>query len=315
MTLRERMTTALDGNIPDSVLTFELEFQLEEEMFGKTFDYSKISEESILKYTPKEKDIVVNQYHEHWADLYINKLEYSSVPVPLLLDFGSSLDSIRKFRKYIGNSAMIHGHGDGTFAIPDGNRMYDFAYRMADEPEELVAEALRNAQAAIERNKLLIDAGVDCLILCSDYCYNNGPFISPEHFEIYIQPYLAMIIESARKEGAYTIKHTDGNIMRILDMLVQTNPHAIHSLDPMAKVDIAEVKRLVGDKVALCGNVNCALMQTGTDEEVIASAEYSMNSGKPGGGYIYCTSNVPFKGLPVERYKLILNVWRRMRKY
>lgn len=315
MTLRERMVAALDREIPDSVPTFELEFQLEEEMFGTTFDYGKISAESFSKYTSIEKDIVISQYHEHWADLYINKLEYSSVPAPLLIDFNNSLDSIRKFRKFIGSSAMIHAPGDGTYSVPDGNSMYDFAYKMADEPETLVSEALRNAQGAIERNKMLIDAGVDCLILCSDYCYNNGPFLSPEHFSIYIQPYLAMIIEAARKEGAYTIKHTDGNIMPILDMLVQTNPHAIHSLDPMAKVDIAEVKRLVGDKVALCGNVNCALMQTGTDEEVIASAEYAMNSGKPGGGYIYCTSNVPFKGLPVERYELILKVWRSMRKY
>lgn len=90
---------------------------------------------------------------------------------------------------------------------------------------------------------------------------------------------------------------------------------AIHSLDPQAKVDIRKVKELVGDKVCLCGNVNCALMQTGTDEEVIKSAEYALTYGKPGGGYIFCTSNVPFKGLSADRYRLILNVWKRIRKY
>ncbi|MGN1250347.1 MAG: hypothetical protein ACI4XW_09725, partial [Candidatus Spyradocola sp.] len=37
--------------------------------------------------------------------------------------------------------------------------------------------------------------------------------------------------------------------------------------------------------------------------------------GKPGGGYIFCTSNVPFKGMPPERYRLILDVWKRMRDY
>ena len=45
------------------------------------------------------------------------------------------------------------------------------------------------------------------------------------------------------------------------------------------------------------------------------SAEYCPTSGKPGGGSLFCTSNVPFKGMPPERYKLILDVWKRMRDY
>ena len=37
--------------------------------------------------------------------------------------------------------------------------------------------------------------------------------------------------------------------------------------------------------------------------------------GGENGGYIFATSNVPFKGMPPERYKLILDIWKRMRKY
>lgn len=58
-----------------------------------------------------------------------------------------------------------------------------------------------------------------------------------------------------------------------------------------------------------------AALQTGTEEEVVASAEYCLTYGKPRGGYIFCTSNVPFKGMPSERYRLILDVWKRMRAY
>ena len=35
--------------------------------------------------------------------------------------------------------------------------------------------------------------------------------------------------------GFYVIKHTDGNIMPILDQLVERKPHALHSLDPQAR--------------------------------------------------------------------------------
>ena len=309
MTPKERAAAALTLHIPDMVPTFELEFQLEEEMFGKRF----LKQEDIENSTLKEREKLLRENAEYMVEVY-ESLEYSIIPVHYF-DFNGILETGRYLRELIGDRIMITHHGDGTFAIPDGDDMYEFAYKIADDPEGLKKEAENMAAKAIERNKKLAEAGFDCLILCADYCYNSGPFLSPKLFGEYVQPYLYKIINEAKKEGLYTIKHTDGNIMPILDQLVECKPNALHSLDPMAKVDIKEVKELVGDKVCLCGNVNCALMQTGTDEEVIKNAEYCLTYGKPGGGYIFSTSNVPFKGLPPERYKLILDVWKRMRVY
>ena len=160
----------------------------------------------------------------------------------------------------------------------------------------------------LDRAERLRGHGVDGFALCCDYCFNDGPFLSPTMFAEFVTPFLAELVAGYRQMGYYVIKHTDGQIMPILDQLVACRPHALHSLDPMAGVDIAEVKRLVGDRVCLIGNVNCALMQTGTDEEVRASAEYALRSGMPGGGSIFSTSNVAFKGLPLERYELIMQV-------
>ena len=172
------------------------------------------------------------------------------------------------------------------------------------------------ADGAIEYNKKLFDCGIESFMLCSDYCYNSGPFLSPQMFSEYITPYLYDIIDNIRKMGGYAIKHTDGNIMPILDQLISCEPHCIHSIDPMAGVDIAEVKRQTYPKgIAMCGNVNCALMQTGTDEEVRESALYAIRSGKPGGGYIFSTSNVPFRGLDLNRYLMILDIWKEHRYY
>ena len=210
---------------------------------------------------------------------------------------------------------MLLAHGDGTFAIPDGAGMLEFVYRIADDPQGVHDQAERMVRDAIAHDLRLLDAGLDGFILCSDYCFNKGPFLSPKMFGEFVTPYLARLIAAIREHGGYAIKHTDGNIMPILDQLVSTNPHALHSIDPMAGVDIREVKRLVGDKVALCGNVHCAAMQTGTEQDVIDSAEYCLTWAKPGGGYVYCTSNIPFKGLPLERYLLVLDVWKRMRDY
>ena len=309
MTPKERAVAALTLKVPDMVPTFELEFQLEQEMFGKAFlRYRDVEGKSQM-----EREKLIKKNAEYMIQVY-EALEYSIIPVHYL-DWEGNMDTARYIRQLTGDRFMLTTHGDGTFSLPDGNEMYEFAYSIADDPDEMKERAVKMADEAVERNKALAYAGFDSLILCADYCYNSGPFISPEMFKEYIQPYLYRIIEEARKLGLYTIKHTDGNIIPILEQLVECKPHAIHSIDPMARVDIKEVKKLVGDKVCLCGNVNCALMQTGTDQEVVESAEYCLTHAKPGGGYIFCTSNVPFKGLMPERYRLILDVWKRMREY
>ena len=53
----------------------------------------------------------------------------------------------------------------------------------------------------------------------------------------------------------------------------------LHSLDPQGRVDLAEVKRRVGDRVCLIGNVNCALLQTGSDDEVVADVRRALHQG------------------------------------
>ncbi len=144
---------------------------------------------------------------------------------------------------------------------------------------------------------------------------NTGPFLSPAQFDDFVTPYLARLIAGYRERGFYVIKHTDGNIMPILDQLVQANPHALHSIDPQAGVDIAEVKRLVGDRVCLIGNANCGLLDSGTDEEVVENVRYCLRHGMPGGGYIFSTSNCVYTGMRLSRYELMLDVWRKHGNY
>ena len=303
------MATALNLGIPDRVPTFELEFQLSEELMGKPF----LTESDLKGLSEAEVDRRIAENAEFMIEVY-DRLEHDAICIQYLNEQHTK-QTIRRLHEFSGDRFMLLAHGDGTFAIPDGAGMLEFVYRIADDPQGVHDQAERMVRDAIAHDLRLLDAGLDGFILCSDYCFNKGPFLSPKMFGEFVTPYLARLIAAIREHGGYAIKHTDGNIMPILDQLVSTNPHALHSIDPMAGVDIREVKRLVGDKVALCGNVHCAAMQTGTEQDVIDSAEYCLTWAKPGGGYVYCTSNIPFKGLPLERYLLVLDVWKRMRDY
>jgi uroporphyrinogen decarboxylase len=75
------------------------------------------------------------------------------------------------------------------------------------------------------------------------------------------------------------------------------------------------VKRRYADQICLIGNVNCGLLDTGTEEQVIASCRYDLQHGMPGGGYIFATSNCIYTGMRLARYELMLDVWRREGNY
>ena len=309
MTHRERMIAALNRKIPDRVPTFELEFQLTEELMGR----KHLCEEDLRGLDERETQRKLKDYAAFLIRLY-ETLEHDAICLHYLSTKHIG-DVIGYIRELSGNEFMILAHGDGTLAIPDGDGMYELSLALYETPDALHRKCRQMADDAIARDRYLMGRGIDGFILCSDYCFNQGPFLSPAMFAEFIAPYLKDIIAAIRAEGGWAIKHTDGNIMPIIDQLAACHPHALHSLDPMAGVDIRAVKERWGGQLALCGNVHCAAMQTGTEQDVISSAEYCLKYGKPGGGYIYCTSNIPFKGLPLERYQLVLDVWKKYRDY
>ena len=313
---RQRFIAALErrpliGRVPH----FELVFFLTMEAFGKVHP-SHRNYGQWMQMEEQER----NLHRDEMADIFVRtaeRYEQSAIfmhPNPNTVE--EDIQIIDRIREQSGDRYFLMRHGDATFSIPDGTQMTDFVYRLYDEPQKVKAEAQQRVNLALERAETLArHGGLDGFALCADYCFNSGPFLSPDQFSEFITPYLVQLIAGYRSLGFYVIKHTDGNIMPILDQLLEANPHALHSLDPQGGVDMAEIKRICGHRVCLIGNVNCGLLDTGTDEEVIESVRYALHHGMPGGGYIFSTSNCIYTGMRLARYELMLDVWRREGNY
>ncbi len=316
VTPRQRFIAALErrpltGRVPH----FELVFYLTMEAFGRVHPLHR-SYTQWDQMEEREREL----HRIDMADIYLKtaeKYDHDAIflhPNPDTLEEAQRLIDV--VRKRSGDRYFLMMHGDPTFEIPEGERLTEFCYRIADDGGAMHEEAQRRVERALRRAEVLQrHGGLDGFALCSDYCFNEGPFLSPAMFAEFIAPYLTSTITAYRALGFYTIKHTDGNIRPILDQLVDANPHALHSLDPQAGIDIADVKMRFGHRVCLIGNVNCGLLQSGTPEEVEENVRYALRHGMPGGGYVFSTSNCVFTGLPLSRYELMLDIWRREGTY
>jgi uroporphyrinogen decarboxylase len=316
-TPRELFIRALERQEPLSgrVPHFELVFYLTMEAFGKVHPTHR----AYSQWNQMEES-ECRLHRQDMADIYIataERFEHNAIFIHVNPDSTiETLHMVDLIREKTGDRFFLLRHGDATFSIPDGEHMLDFALKLREEPWVVKNEAQRMVDDALRQAEVFQKhGGLDGFALCADYCFNSGPFLSPRMFAEFISPYLARLIQGYREMGFYTIKHTDGNIMPVIDQLVQANPHALHSLDPQGGVDIAEVKQRFGNQVCLIGNVNCGLMDTGTDEDVIASARYALRQGMPGGGYIFSTSNCVYTGMKLSRYEIILDVWQKEGNY
>jgi uroporphyrinogen decarboxylase len=316
-TPRQRFIDALErkplrGRVPH----FELVFYLTMEAFGKLHplhrDYSQW-----FQMEEKEREL----HRRDMASVFIETAEcYEHSAIFVHPNPGVPAETVRLIeiiREQTGDKYFLMKHGDVTLGIPsNGKEMMELAVRLKQEPGKLKAEAQQRVNETLERaEKYYLSSSLDGMALCTDYCTNTGPFMRPSQFSEFVTPYLAQLIKGYREMGFYTIKHTDGNIMPILDQLLQTNPHALHSLDPQAGVDMAQVKKMAGTSVCLMGNVDCGLLDRGREAQVVASARYALHNGMPSGGYVFSTSNCIYTGMPLERYDLMLKVWREEGNY
>jgi uroporphyrinogen decarboxylase len=312
LTPRQRFIAALERRpLPGLVPTFELVFFLTMEVFGKVHPGHR-SYHQWLQMSESER----RAWRRDIAGLYVATAErfgHSAIMLhPFQWDVEEAVGLIDAVREISGDRYYLMIDGDATPAIPNGAAMEEMSLRMAEEPEQVDAQTATRVDNAIARAEAIVrHGGLDGFVLCCDYCFNSGPFLPLPWFDRFVLPHLTRLLGAYRQMGLYTIKHTDGNIMPILDRLVRAGPHALHSLDPQGGVDMAEVVRRAGAKVCLCGNVDCGKLQTGTDQQCIESARYALHEGMKAPGYVFCTSNCVYTGMDLRRYELILDVWRK----
>ena len=318
MTHRERFIKTLKCEpIGGQVPTFELVFFLTMEAFGKVHpSHRNYFQWDQMSYAEKKLHI------EDSADIYIQtakRYDHSAIFVhPNPGGFENVQWLLETIREKTGDEYYIMMHGDVTHSMPDGGNLMDFCVDMLENPEKLNDQSQRWLDGMLDMAQKLDAKGhlLDGFAMCSDYCFNTNPFFRPDQFDEFIVPYLKQAIDEYRKMGDYSIKHTDGNMMPILKQIADCKPDAIHSLDPQGGVSIPEVRKIVGDDICLIGNVNCGLLQTGTEEEMRADVMRSLNEGMATGrGYVFSTSNCAYTGLALERYETMIDIWREHGNY
>ena len=182
----------------------------------------------------------------------------------------------------------------------------DFVHELMDM---VLGVMLRIARRAVR-------AGADIILLGDDYAGNKGPMFSPVAFRTFVLPRLKKMVDTVHEEGGKVIKHSDGKLWLLLDDMVAAGIDGLNPIEPVAGMDLGEVKRKYGSRVCLIGNVDCGrLLPHGTVEEVEAAVRECIRQGAPGGGYILSSSNSIHSGVNPDNYLEMIAAGRKYGVY
>lgn len=333
MTPKERIFTALRRETPDRIPTFEwfIDTAVMQALCGST-DPVEVTEILDLDavniradYTKTWKDD--QTYIDEWG---IEKKLTGDIlpasmghPIPNVADqknyvfpnpdtperFKTLEKALKKYGDYRGIVLNLRdGFSDMRDLLGYQNALMDMLIdkqNYTDLLRRVVDYNLALAELAVKRYDIRIVATTD------DVCNATGPIISPRVYADVIFPYFKEVVQGYRALGLTVIKHCDGNIMPYLGMWLEAGINCLDPIDPLGKLDMAEMKAKYGHLICLKGNIDCTgHLCTGTPEQVDEEVRVCLEKGGPS-GLIVSSSNTIHRGVKPENYRAMLDAIRK----
>jgi len=216
----------------------------------------------------------------------------------------SELETVRHVVAELGDTHFIIGRSpvDGTFPFQQTVGMENLLMRMITEPDFVRRAIDVYVNRSVAYIEAMLDAGCDAIMTTDDYSDNRSPIMGPELFREFMLPGLIRQCEAIHAKGGYFIKHTDGNVWSILDMLIDAGIDGWHGIQPSVGMDLKILKEKYGDRLCFFGGVNCETLVAGTPEETEAEVRYALKHAAAGGGLVITCGNVLQPGVRYENY-------------
>ncbi|MDP6449188.1 MAG: uroporphyrinogen decarboxylase family protein [Lentisphaeria bacterium] len=321
MNSRDRITAVLDHRLPDRVPLMEL--WIDPAVCGAILpgaDHNELAANLGLDvvtaltmvYDEDEVEWVDTEQHlfrDKWGALQIRTEEALPVPAePALIEGPADLASYRppdpeqsivieKVRRlkqqYPDGEKAIAVIGESGWApavyLRGGlaNLLLDFGLR-----PEFARDMMRIGVEYYSRLfELCADAGADVILLGDDYADKNCTLMSPAQFEEIILPGDAEVVAAIKRAGGRCIKHSDGNISAIVDLLVDIGIDCLGPLEPVPGMAPASILERHRGRISVMGNISVDLLSRGTAEEVAAATKQCLAEVSAAGPHILSSAN------------------------
>jgi uroporphyrinogen decarboxylase len=201
----------------------------------------------------------------------------------------------------------------GVFNFAAGLRGIETLFLDPGEDASLYGELMsRIAAAQCEHSTALAEAGADAIGIQGHMA--NAGTVSPAFFRKHVQEYETRVIEAIHAAGAFSVYHNCGRARRLYGNYREMGMSLWETVSepPAGDNHLVEAKAVLGDKIALLGNLDqIHFLKTASPAEVAERTAAIMAVGKPGGRYIFAASDYLESGTPRENVIAMLDAARQ----
>ena len=191
-------------------------------------------------------------------------------------------------------------------------------FRYYENPELHEQWAIDRVTAAERRFERIIAMEVKPDFLCVG-ASGTLVFQTVEIFRQLALPAVKRVIDLATEVGLPTHIHSCGPEKELVKIMAEeTDLTVIDPLElpPMGNCDLAELKRLYGDKIVLKGNLHTTeVMLRGSVDDVIAASKEAIDDAAAGGGFILSTGDQCGRDTPDENLHAMIETARTYGRY
>lgn len=222
------------------------------------------------------------------------------------------LQGIRALKKQFGETVCVTGRVAAPFSsLSLIAGIEDQMFLMLEEPSLLRThlEFLTDFSAIIALAELA--AGADALWVGD--CTATSHFISPDQYKEFAHEPAAAVLEQIRKAGGISFYHGGECSIPHLQLMAELPCDA---LNIGYGVDFSKVKKALAGKKCIMGNLDTIKdLQPADSAAVDEAVRIIIESGKPNGGYIFCTGEGIVHNTPMPNMAAMAKAVRKYGAY
>jgi uroporphyrinogen decarboxylase len=157
-----------------------------------------------------------------------------------------------------------------------------------DFVKALMSKLLEINKAATGRFLDIAGPYIQIIRAGDDIATQRGPLMSPETYRTLIKPVYGEFFDFVKsKTDAKLFYHTCGNVVDLLDDLIEIGVDIINPVQVSAMGDTAGLKARFGDRIVFMGGIDTQrVMPHGSVEDVETEVKRRIHDLGPGGGYV-----------------------------
>ena len=244
-----------------------------------------------------------------WADQHagiitsFEDLQRFPFPDPDALDYSPFTDAAALLPDGMKLIAVLGKIFTGAWQLMGMERFCEGLYTDERLVRALV-ERIGEIQVAVAERLMRFEA-VGAIWAPDDVAFRTGTIIAPDWLAAHVFPYYRRIVEICHAAGRPTIYHSDGELANVLDVILDCGFDGLHPIEPES-MDIYELRRRVGKRLCLLGNIRVHTLATGTPTEIRDLVRDRVQRLGHEGAYCVGASNSVPNYVPIENYAAML---------